>query len=235
MNKTIGIINSPTNQRVIQELRVQGVEVMLLPHLITRKTDISSDNGKFINDLANFDWLIFTDIFAVDYFVEELIEQDFDLYELDNLRICAFGEIVADRLRFSQIHSDVISRNLNPIIIIEDIKNYTASDNEKINTSFLIITAENDILKTSDELKKISKNLIVKKVYSTNIDELEDLLKIRILINSGAIDEVNFYSGEDLFDFLQIAGIPSLKDLSKQINFTSKNETILKSIEELKF
>lgn len=234
MNKTIGIVDNSANKRIIKKLNEQGFEIILIPAISTEKYFDKSANIE-IEKLLNFDWLIFTDIYSVDYFIEVLTNKNFNLFELDNLRVCAFGEVVADRLRFSQIHSDIIPGNLSSETILEDLKNYIASDNEKIQQSILIVKEQNENIELLEQLKNSFRNAVEYSVYMSKINKLDGISKIRVLINNGAFDEVRFFSAEDLHAFLKIAGLKSLKKLSQKIKLTSDNETILKSIDELKF
>lgn len=235
MEKTIGIINYAANRKVIENLRAKGYKVILLPALKIYKIQNNSEINEIIAKLLGFDWLIFTDIFAVDFFVEILLEKDFDLFELDNLRICAYGEIVADRLRFSQIHADVIPRKLSSELLLKDIKNYIASDNVIDDLSFLVIKEEEAEITLTQKLKSITRNVSEISVYNAKTDTYENLPKLKTLINCGAFDEIMFFSAEDLMSFKKIIGKRSLKEISKHIKLFSKNEIILKAIEELKW
>ncbi len=235
MKKTIGIINRPANRKNAELFREKGFEVLPIPFVSTEKIKNQADLDETIKKLLNFDWLVFTDIFAVDYFVKELNERDFDLYELDNLRICAFGEVVADRLRFSQIHTDVIPRKLSDEYIIKDLINYNASDNEIKCLTFLIIKGEGFENSVSKRLKNLCKNLTEISVYTANIKETEGIAKTKVLIESGAFDEIILFSAEDLQSFRMIVGNKSFKGLAEIVKLISKIETVQKSIEELNF
>ena len=124
------------------------------PEIKTVKINLNDRQINLLKNLNEFDWLIFTDIFTVDYFLEELEKTGFELYELDNFRICACGEAVADKLRFVQVHSDVIPVNSDEEVIISGIKDYIFDEEQFVNSKFLIVKAEN---KTS-ELSKLLKD-----------------------------------------------------------------------------
>lgn len=235
MSKTVGVINNSFNRKSIEKLEENGFEVILIPNYRTEKIENNSKFQQVVNDLLNYDWLIFTDIFSVDYFVEYLIERNFDLFELDNLRICAYGEAVADRLRFSQIHADIIPRKLSDEIILEDLKNYIASDNEIKCLTFLIIKEESSEILIKKELEKVSKSVTEISVYSAKTNEIVEIPKLKILINGGAFDEIMLFLAEDLQMFRKMFGLNGLNDLSQNVKLTTKNETVQKSIEELKY
>ena len=235
MNKIIGILNQSLNEKSIKKLEEKGFEIAFIPNLKPEKIELNPTDYELINALLTYDWLIFTDIFAVDYFIDELSKFDFDIFELDNLRICAYGEAVADRLRFSQIHSDIIPGKLSDEIILNDIKNYTASDNDMKCLTFLIIRGENIIVPLKNELEKISKCVTELSVYRVNFESNEAIAKTRILINGGAYDEIMFFSVEDLQIFKLIVGQKSFNELAQDINLVTSDKIVQKSIEELKF
>ncbi|MGI8542390.1 MAG: hypothetical protein ACR2MD_02800, partial [Aridibacter sp.] len=62
-----------------------------------------------------------------------------------------------------------------------------------------------------------------------------EIPKLKILIYGGAFDEIMLFSAEDLQVFIKIFGLKNLNDLSQNVQLTTKNETVKKSIEELKY
>ena len=145
--KTYGIFPAKSKDRFIGELKKTGADVILFPQFAAEKIELEQS---LIDDLHNFDWLIFTDVFAADIFLEMLKERDFDLYEFDNFRICSAGEAVADRLRFEQIHSDIIPTNLSAQTTFQGISDY---EMDLSGLKFLTIKESEREVELSDLLK----------------------------------------------------------------------------------
>jgi uroporphyrinogen-III synthase len=185
--KTIGVFNKPSNQKLIDELQAENFNLFLLPQI-----EISPLNNTFNFEPSNFDWLIFTDCYAVEYFLQMLTDTRLDKFELDNLRICAIGEAVSDKLRMFQIHADVIPSKLDDKNVFRAICDYQTP-----NALRFLITDKNtdiaDLLRTANaEVTEIS-------IYRTEI--AGETSKLKILIQNGAVDEVVFTSPNEVNDW----------------------------------
>jgi len=93
--KTYAIFDTAASRKIIGDLEKRRAKVILFPPIETEKINFER-SAEIFADLHRFDWLIFTDVLAVEYFLESLAEIDFDLYALDDLRVCALGEAVSD-------------------------------------------------------------------------------------------------------------------------------------------
>src|SRR5687768_2796063 len=119
--KTIGIVENPKNKKLIANLEKQGNTIILFPEPETRLVKNEFD---VVENIRDFDWLIFIDLNSVDCFLKLLEENGIDFFELDALRICALGEAVSDRLRFQQLHSDVIPPSNQAQSVISALADY---------------------------------------------------------------------------------------------------------------
>src|SRR5215203_2909785 len=113
IKKTYGLFENALNKKLISVLKQQGEDVLVFPSIKAERLDLTAESVTHLKNLTGFDWIILTDTFAADYFIEVLGELEIDFYELDNVTICALGEAVADRLRFVQVHADVIPSKTN--------------------------------------------------------------------------------------------------------------------------
>ena len=209
--KTFAIFDTPLNKKLISQLTSDNQNLILFPHFT--KTAIETDNF----DLASYDWLIFTDINTVDFFVECLEKRNINLFELDELRVCAFGEAVSDKLRLRQLHADVIPAKLDVNTVISAIKEYE-SDFES--QRFLIINTKNSEKNLEHAFESENANFDVLSVYE--FDKLEISPRLKALIKGGAIDEFIFNSPEDVCDFVAIINDRDL-DFSATDSVTEQN------------
>lgn len=204
--ETVGIVRTVKNKKVIELLKNQGKNVIEFPEVKTEKTELNDSEKEILQNIEEYDWLIFTDIFSVDYFLENLNEAEFDLYRLDEFNICANGEAVADRLRFSQIHSDVIPQNKSAQTILSSISGYVFDETEFGNSKFLIVKAENrddEISKLFIERKLETKTIDVYKIVDANPFETA---KYKTLFSDDEIDRFIFTAPEDFESLDQISG-----------------------------
>jgi uroporphyrinogen-III synthase len=185
--KTIAVFNKPSNQKLIGELKAKYFDVFLLPQIET-----SAVNNLFDLKLNQFDWLIFTDCYAVEHFLQLLELNDSDKFELDNLRICAIGEAVSDKLRMFQIHVDVIPSKLTNEHIFQAICNYQSPAELRV-----LLTEKNTNL--ADLLRNANADVIEINVYQTKI--AGETSKLKVLIENGAVDEVIFASPNEVNDW----------------------------------
>ena len=230
--ETVGIIKNGKNKKVIELLKNQQKNVIEFPEIKTVKNNLNDRQINLLKNLNEFDWLIFTDIFTVDYFLEELEKTGFELYELDNFRICACGEAVADKLRFVQVHSDVIPVNSDEEVIISSIKDYIFDEEQFVNSKFLIVKAEN---KTS-ELSKLLNDEEIKtveiEVYKIVTEENLDSAKYGALLFGGAIDKFIFTSPADIESLLLFSKNKNLSELLSGVEIDATDEITAQTLRE---
>jgi uroporphyrinogen-III synthase len=189
--KTYGIFDTNANKKIIESLE----DVITFPEVKFELIEFETNN------LNDFDWLIFPDIFSVDSFLQTLEIQNFDLFELDNLRVFASSESISDKLRFQQIHADVIPQKNDVETSFQAIKDYENPEN----LNFLI-TQENT--KIEELLKDANANVSSIKTYE--IKEIPQLTKLKSLIKGGAIDEFILTSPEDVFALNYVSDLSNL-------------------------
>lgn len=229
---TYGIVKTPANQKLIDHLKSEGAEVIEFPDLETFGKLSSGNAVEILKLVENSDWLIFTDILAVEHFVGFLEKIEFDLFELDDLRVCSFGEAVSDRLRFVQLHTDVVAEKLNTQMVLEDILKYIADKAVFIKTKFLIVKG----VSTGDQLKKLieSKN---GKAENLSVYEFQDIremnfTKLKSLLIGGAIDEFIIASPIDLLIIREIFQFDNFQTLFDEITFSAKDDITFQFLRE---
>ncbi|HEY0461292.1 MAG TPA: uroporphyrinogen-III synthase, partial [Pyrinomonadaceae bacterium] len=128
IKKTYGLFENALNKKLISVLKQRGEDVLVFPSIKAARLDLTAESVNHLKNLTGFDWIILTDTFAADYFIEALGELEIDFYELDNVTTCALGEAVADRLRFVQVHADVIPSKTNAEAVFAAISNYAGDE-----------------------------------------------------------------------------------------------------------
>ncbi len=227
--KSIGIIENPKNKKLIANLEQQGNKIVLFPQPETNLLKIDSE---VISNIDDFDWLIFTDLNSVDYFLRQLEENAINLFKLDALQICALGEAVADRLRFQQLHSDVIPPDVQSQTIISALIDYIFDEKEFSKMKFLIIKQENAEIEIARLLSEKNVGVTEIAVYQSVFEDLSQIPKLKALVKGGGIDEFIFTSPDDVFSVLQIFKNENLAKVFAEIKITANDEITLQTFNE---
>lgn len=241
-SKTYAVFDHPRNKKLAGELENAGCKVVKIPLAELIKIE-SSQFGFPVEEINQFDWIIFADVYAADFFLEFLNESDFDLFELDALHVCALGEAVAERLRFAQIHTDVIPVVNTSEKIVESIENYIYDEGEFAGQRFLLLKESFESFDFVAELEK--RNGIVRKapIYRAENSSSNELPRIKALFKGGAIDEIVFtapedlphcrfvFRGENIADILRDAKISAADEATRQ---TLSENRIMASVFSLK-
>lgn len=228
--KTYALFQTPNNKKLIEHLRQHAANVFLFPPVKTEIAELSADAASLLNDLGRFDWIVFTDVFAVDYFIETLEANGIDLFELDKLRVCALGESVCDRLRFSQIHSDVIPNKIVSEEIVKMIAEYAEREGFD-DLKFLIVKSTSAQLDLIERLKARGAKTTELPIHKIEVSVGGDTTKLKVLLNSGAVDEFVFSSAEDVLSF-EACFLDGFNFTANDMVFTANTETALETLKE---
>lgn len=209
---TYGIFQTPQNRKLISKIESQNRNLFKFQPVEIKTNEFTKEEVLKMRLITQYDWIVFTDIYAVGIVLEELEKENFDFYEFDNVRICAFGEAVADRLRFVQIHSDIIPQKMIVDEIADAIVKYANQGNLLENLKILVVSGEKIEYGIAEKLK--NKKAIVEEL--TVYDCLEsaefEKTKLKTLIKGGAIEEFIFCSVEDVIQFKIIFGKEFLRE-----------------------
>lgn len=195
--KNYALFADSSNKKIIETLEEQGAKVFQFPPLETEKLSLDANQDFEIENLSAFDWIIFSDVLTVDYFLEILEENAIDLFEMDSVRVCALGEAVADRLRFSQLHADVIPISVETTDIFRSLTDYIGEDELK-NSNFLLLKAYSIEFEIKKRLSERGATVVELAIYQTKTLRTDEIGKLKTLLSGGAIDEFIFSSPTDL-------------------------------------
>ncbi|HVE59937.1 MAG TPA: uroporphyrinogen-III synthase [Pyrinomonadaceae bacterium] len=231
--KTYGLFASPFNKKLISELKKKGENCLIFPLIETEKLEITETAAHHLRNLTDFDWIIFTDVFAADYFIEALRELETDFFELDNLTVCAIGEAVADRLRFVQVHADVIPSKIKDEAVFSEISQFVGGVFDGLR--FLIVTEQSADLALIEKLK--AEQAIVEELplYKADFQDRSEIIKLKTLLTSGAVDEFIFSSPDDLASLKFLTSEADLASLLNETRVSAVSEIVYQSLQENDF
>lgn len=231
--KTYALFSNPTNRKIVSELEVIGAKAILFPAVQTQ--EILSDETKDLSAfIKNFDWLIFTDIYTVEFFLQKLEQENYDFYELDEMRVCAYGESVADRLRFVQVHADIIPNSIKNQEVLQTIKDYFIDEDELRTAKFLLFKETNAVAGISQELKNLGAEVSELSIYESIAEKESETAKLKSLLVGGAIDEFIFTSPFDIINLAHLFPTENLEDVLAETKLYAGDKTTVQSIEEFR-
>jgi uroporphyrinogen-III synthase len=230
-DKTYALFRSPLNKRTISELSVRKIEMIIFPQIITTELE---NTGSFSLLPDEFDWLVFPDVYAVEYFVGALEKAGIDLFELDAVRVLAYGEAVSDRLRFSQIHADVIPPTVKTPDVLRALKDYIFGDDDFEQLRFLILHEKTAEIELAGELRELGAAVTNFPVYSAIISDPAEIPRLKALLKGGAIDEFIFSSYTDVLNLAQMFQTENLTELLEGITLTAADNATRQSLLEFR-
>lgn len=229
--KTFALFADPVNKKIASELEKAGAKIIKFPPFGAEKIEPDADSIEHLSNLAEFDWIIFPDVLTVDFFLQSLEENAVDFFELDEIRVCAFGEVVSDRLRFARLHADVVPNTVKTEDVLNALKNYIGAEDLK-ELEFLVpkeILVQSEI---KDELLKAGGKVFELPVYEIRFSKDSEISKLKALLKGGAIDEFIFSAPTDFIALNYIFGGESLTRIFDDIEISAVDEIIYQTIRE---
>ncbi|HEY0427013.1 MAG TPA: uroporphyrinogen-III synthase [Pyrinomonadaceae bacterium] len=229
--KTYALFSNPANRKIVAALAKNNAKIFEFAPVEFGKTDDEKNTEIIKNNLTEFDWIIFPDVVAVDYFLQILDENQIDLFELDRMRVLAFGEAVADRLRFVQLHADIIPTTIESETIFSNLLDYLGD--EDLSRMRFLLPKE---IKFETELKHklINSGASVTEiaVYKAAISEKNNFARLKALLAGGAIDEFIIASPEDLISLKHYLPDGNLSKQLKEIKISAVDEISMQNLRE---
>jgi len=228
--KIYALFSVAVNKKLVGDLGKKSAKVFLFPPVETEKFVLDSTQTRHLKTVADFDWIIFTDVFAVDYFLQNLEENGVDCFEMDAVRVCALGEAVSDRLRFVQLHADVIPNSRVVETVVSAVLNY--ANNAIKNLKFLVVKESSGNFSIAEKLIKSAATVLELPIYQAKITNKNEIVKLKTLLKSGAIDEFVFTSAEDFLALQSYFPAEAVSDVLAEIKISTVSEVVFQTAKE---
>ncbi|HXH68919.1 MAG TPA: uroporphyrinogen-III synthase [Pyrinomonadaceae bacterium] len=229
--KTYALFSNPTNKKIIAELEKEGAKVFQFSPLITEKTVLDEKSVADIKNLNAFDWIIFPDVLTVDYFLQVLEENGIDLFEIDSIQVCAFGEAVADCLRFVQLHADVIPNSVEAASVFLALLDYIGKD-KLCNLKFLLPKEISQEFEIKGKLIESRASVVELPIYQAKISTADETAKLKALLKGGAIDEFIFSLPTDLIALKHYFNNKLISTTLSEINISTVDKAMFQTLKE---
>lgn len=232
VEKTYAVVSVGRNRKLIESLRALNHKIIEIPASGFEKIWLGEEKIEVLKNIAQYDWLVFPDVFAAEFFLEILDENEYEMFELDHLRVCVFGEATADRLRYAQIHTDVIPPKNTKETIFAALTDYVAGESSLSDLKFLIVKKINENIELTDELDKLKIFYREVAIYRSKPATGEETAKLKALILGGAIDEFVFTSSEDWETLREIFSGANIKKLLGGTLISATDEATRQTLNE---
>lgn len=185
-------------------LRGLGAQVIEFPTILTTAPDSYAALDAALASLDSFDWIIFTSANGVGSFIARLAEVGRDIRELGQARIGAIGPATAAALRHYALRVAVQPAEYRAEAIAEAI------GRDRIRGArFLIPRAQVAREALPEMLAAMGASAVeVVPTYKTVMPEGRGTVRMRRLVETGALDLVTFTSSSTVTNFCKAVGAP---------------------------
>lgn len=197
----------------IAELERYGARVVSCPTIEIAEPESYALLDEALKNLYGYDWLIFTSVNGVDYFLRRLASLEHDVSELDDLRVCAIGTATAERLSEAQIHVDVVPQQFKAEGVFAALESYIGGYEQFDRLNFLIPRAAiaRDYLPRA--LEDAGARVDVVPAYRTVAPQTTERARVEALLVGGGIDCITFTSSSTVRNFAQLFDTTDLRAL----------------------
>lgn len=186
------------------ELEEYGARVEVCPTIEIVEPESFAPLDEAIENIYGYDWLIFTSVNGVEFFLRRLAELGKDVGELDELRTCAIGDATAERLGEARVHVDVVPEKFQAEGVFAALENFVGGRENLRHLNFLIPRAAvaRDYLPLA--LEETGARVDVVAAYRTVRPESTDRARVEALLVGGGIDCVTFTSSSTVRNFARL-------------------------------
>jgi uroporphyrinogen III methyltransferase/synthase len=170
-----------------------------------------------LDNFFGYDWLIFTSVNGVEYFLRRFETKGHDVDELDELRVCAIGDATAEKLRDAQVHVDVVPIQFKAEGVFAALASYLGGIEHFTGLTFLIPRAAvaRDYLPLA--LEEAGARVDVVPAYRTVRPQTQERGRVAALLEGGAIDCITFTSSSTVSNFAQLFDTTDLTQLLRGV------------------
>jgi len=213
-DRTVLVSSSGASSELAIELERSGARVITAPEARVHEPESHVALDEAIENLFGYDWIIFANIHAVDYFLRRFRQLNHDINELDDLRVCAIDEAGRARLEEVHVHVDLIPDGHAASKVIEALEAYLGGRKAFRTANFLIprsATSDDPLPQVLEDAGARVDVVAAYRIASTN-DSL--LAQLRALLVGGGIDFVAFSNPSDVEILAQLL---DTTDLSRSL------------------
>lgn len=179
-------------------LENQGAFPIQFPTIKTVPPDSWESLDHAIQSIDKYDWLIFTSVNGVKYFLDRLRENQKDIRDLKGIKLCAIGPKTAEVIEKLGINIDFVPSEYKAEAVIEGL------GSKEINGKKILIPRASEAREIlPKELAKMGAIVNVVEAYKT-IRPVEKTDKIRDMLKNKEISAITFTSSSTVTNFVSM-------------------------------
>lgn len=196
------------NSELDAHLRELGADVLQFPTIRIEPPRSQQPLDEAIDKISTFDWLLFTSVNGVQFFMERLQKKGRDCRHLHSVKIAAIGPATGERLRRFGMSPDLQPPKFVAESLLQEIKQHGSVTGKH----FLLPRAEEARSILVDELKRAG--AIVREItaYRT-VKETGQRKNLVGKIRQGEIDMITFTSSSTVKNFVALIGERKIRNL----------------------
>lgn len=203
-SRTILVSPNTRHAELATELEHRGVRILAWPKLDSGHLANPTSLDEAIENLFGYDWMIFRNVNAADFFLRRFQGLGREISELDALRVCAIGEATIKRLDASQVHIDVSPDRLSSEAAFTAIETYVGGRDSVGGLNFLIPRAAISRDSLAQTIECAGARVDGVTAYRTCSADNTDLAQIKGLLTGGGIDCVAFAAPAEVLEFAAV-------------------------------
>jgi uroporphyrinogen-III synthase len=194
------VLCSPTApDQLVTDLSQPGARVLIWPTLDVGEPETHEPLDQAIENLFGYDWLIFQNSNAINYFLHRFQSLRHEISELDAVRVCGVGEAVVHQLEESQVHIDVIP--------------YIGGREAFRGLTSLVPVGSSANRYLQEALENAGARVDCVTAYRTVAENDSTLAHLNALLAGGGIDCIIFNSSDDAHNLAQLLDASDLSRL----------------------
>lgn len=208
----INVLISPDDRESAAALRQTDARILVWPE--ARISDASDqvllDNA--IDSLFGYDWLIFKNEYAAEFFLLRLLELKHRTTDLDDVHVVAIGDATAAKLVDAQVHVDLAIPRAEFDSLVTLLGSYVGGKDSISGLNLLVPCAGINHEPFEKELEQLGARVDSVTAYKTTSDS-RGLSQMNAMFAGGAIDVVIFLNSQAINDLTTICDTDNLTRL----------------------
>lgn len=213
---------------LVAGIEQQGGRVITWPEIETGEPESYAALDEAIENLFGYDWLLFLNSNAVEFFLRRFHQLGREVSELDPLRVCAIGETAMAKLEESQVHIDLIPDSPQTETAIAAIESYAGGREAMARLNFLVPRASLMHDGLCESLEDAGARVDVVIAYRTVAANTSSLTQLNALLAGGGVDCVVFTGPESVDDLAQLMDTNDLNRVIAEVAVASIDEASVK-------
>lgn len=201
-----------------RELESYGARVVSCPTIEIVEPESFAPLDEAIENLFGYDWLIFTSVNGVEFFLRRMAELGREANELDELRVCAIGDATAAHLANAHVHVDLVPAQFKAEGVFAALEAYLGGREQLDRLNFLIPRAAvaRDYLPRA--LEGAGARADVVPAYRTVPPKTTDRARVEALLVGGGVDCITFTSSSTVTNFARLFDTTDLRPLLRGVH-----------------